>query len=44
MAFFESDNMTDDIFDMTESVETNYQITSDDIDKYLMEKQYVVLR
>ena len=32
LASIESDNMTDDIFGMTASVETNYPITSDEID------------
>ena len=33
LAFLESDNMTDDIFCMTASVETNYHIASDEIDR-----------
>ena len=33
LASIESDNMTDDIFCMTASVETNYHIASDEIDR-----------
>ena len=33
LAYLESDNMTDDIFGMTASVETNYHIASDEIDR-----------
>ena len=32
-AYLESDNMNDDIFGMTASVETNYHIASDEIDR-----------
>ena len=33
MASLESDNMTDDIFGMTASVETNHHIAYDEIDR-----------
>ena len=33
LASLESDTMTDDIFDMTASGETNYHIASDEIDR-----------
>ena len=32
MVYLESDNMTDEIFGMTASVNTNYHIASDEID------------
>ena len=33
LVYLESDNMTDNIFGMTTSVEKNYQIPSDEIDR-----------
>ena len=33
MEYLESNNMTDDIFGMTASVEKNYHISSDEIDR-----------